>query len=198
MSPIPDMARAYLQHRITGEIFAAEFLLVPEQPRELVAVRKCSRPEEQQAGALPVMTLYPMGDDIAFVRKSMAELNAWEPPTTPEEAVKEALDAQANYDRLDVAYKQIRAKERAAAKELEGAGEEVRKRVRALADARAGTTRPPLLAAAEAPPLDIEVPHEAIFDGPVTDDTGDTGPRPIAQDDPDFHDTPDEGDQLPL
>jgi hypothetical protein len=197
MTPIPETTREYRQHRITAEIFALEFLNVPDQPRELCAARKCSRPEEQSFGALPVLALQPVGDDFHFARQSMRELIEWQPPIPPEEAVKRVLAAQRKYDDLAAAYKLLRAKERAADKELEGAGEEVRKQVRLLAEASDPSKRPPLFAVAEAvappvpPPAD---PAPTPMPDPPQAPTG----WPSPESDPDLHDAPDEGDELPL
>lgn len=138
--------RAFIKHKVFGEVYAIEHAMVGGA-RSTLAARKCTRPEEMTSGALPVLTLHSSGDALEFVTKNYLDFALWEAPKVREELVEAATAAMKERDELAASYNKLRKDERAALKRVEAADEKVRVTVRALN--APPTDAPPLLSIAE-------------------------------------------------
>jgi hypothetical protein len=155
---MPTTTREFWRHRVYGDIYAVE-LMVSEGQREVLGARKCSRPEEQTRGALPVMQLYAGGDDAEFASNNRADFGMWEPPMTRDDAI-EFFRVKVNNTRTAKSdYERIRKQERAALKHYEKCQAEEHDAAVLLVDP---PEAPPLIAMAEARPVDSPLTVEQL------------------------------------
>jgi hypothetical protein len=194
-----ETTREFCKHKVFGDIYAVETVLL-DGKRSTLAARKCVRPEEMTAGALPVLTLHSIGDALEFVAKHRVDFDTWEAPKVREELVAAATDAMKERDDAAGRYNKIRKDERAAQKEVEKLDEKVRIAVRALNAPPAEA--PPLLAIAEgsntAPTMDPHALTPEEFDEAFRDSTGTTGMGEVPDpQDPDFYNRPPGDDTAP-
>lgn len=108
-----DFHREFRRHGRTGDLVAIELV-----NGVLAGVRRCSKPEEQTAGALPVMALEGLDSDVGqWYRAEQTYFQTWEPPPLPKALMKrlrdlyeQAVTVRSNHDRAKLAAKH--AKER--------------------------------------------------------------------------------------
>lgn len=108
-----DFHREFRKHTKTGDLVAIELV-----NGALVGVRRCSKPEEQTAGALPVMQLEPLDSDAGqWYRAENRMFATWEPPLPPRQLLdrlgdlyEQAVAARSKYESAKLAAKH--AKER--------------------------------------------------------------------------------------
>ncbi len=117
---MPTTTREFWKHKVYGEVYGVELYHPTDGgPRVVLAARKCSRPEEQTRGALPVLTLYTAGTEQEFVANNTNDFGMWEPAMTRDDAVEKLRDKIAERDAAKSHYDKIRKDERAALKTLE-------------------------------------------------------------------------------
>ncbi|HEY3499408.1 MAG TPA: hypothetical protein VGK73_32185 [Polyangiaceae bacterium] len=103
-----DVKREFRKHAHTGEVVAVELV-----GGQLQGARLCSRPEEQTAGALPVMLLEHRESDVAvWYRKNAMDFRPWEPPQPPKMLMdrlrslyEQAVEARSAYEKAKSAAK---------------------------------------------------------------------------------------------
>lgn len=150
---LPTTTREFWKHTVYGDIYAVE-LLAAEGQREVLSARKCSRPEEQTRGALPVMELYS-GEDAALVSTHRTDFSLWEPPMTSDDKI-EGLRVKVTATRVAKSdYERIRKQERASLKHYDKCVSEEHAAAEALVDPPADA---PLIAIAESRPVDAPAP----------------------------------------
>lgn len=180
---LPTTTREFWKHTVYGDIYAVE-LVITEGQRDVLGVLKCSRPEQQTRGALPVLTLDASSDGYAgLVASHRADFSMWEPPMTRDDAI-EHFRVKVNATRTAFSdYDRIRKQERAANKHLEKCQAEEHAAAVLLVDPPAD---PPLIAMAEARPVDPPPPpgeltaedFDAAFGGDHDDTGDDAQPEP--------------------
>lgn len=108
-----EFHREFRRHGRTGDLVAIELV-----NGVLAGVRRCSKPEEQTAGALPVMALENLDSDVGqWYRAEQTFFQTWEPPPLPKQLMKrlrdlyeQAVIVRSNHERAKLAAKH--AKER--------------------------------------------------------------------------------------
>jgi hypothetical protein len=103
-----ELTREFRKHAHTGEVVAVELV-----GGQLQGARLCSKPEEQTAGALPVMPLEGRESDVAvWYRKNAIDFRPWEPPQPPKllmdrlrSLYEQAVEARAAYEKAKSAAK---------------------------------------------------------------------------------------------
>jgi hypothetical protein len=97
-----EVTREFRKHAHTGEVVAVELV-----GGQLQGARLCSRPEEQTAGALPVMELEYRDSDVGkWYRKNAMDFRPWEPPQPPKMLMdrlrslyEQAVEARSAYEK---------------------------------------------------------------------------------------------------
>jgi hypothetical protein len=97
-----EVKREFRKHAHTGEVVAVELA-----GGQLQGARLCSRPEEQTAGALPVMELEYRDSDVGkWYRKNAMDFRPWEPPQPPKMLMdrlrslyEQAVEARSAYEK---------------------------------------------------------------------------------------------------
>jgi len=100
--------REFRRHVKTGDLVAIELV-----NGALAGVRRCSKPEEQTTGALPVMQLEDRDSDVgAWYRAEQMLFQTWEPPPLPKallarlgELYEQAVTARSKYESAKLAAK---------------------------------------------------------------------------------------------
>jgi hypothetical protein len=135
--PMPEMAsgtREFHKHAPTGEIWAIEWM----DARKIAAAgaRRCSRPEEQTLGALPVLDLSCELDTALFVDRHLEEFEAWAPPRNSEEMFTAILQAGAEAEEAKAVWQKSAAKTKELRGEWEDAVDTLQGLIKAARDGR--------------------------------------------------------------
>lgn len=151
---LPKTTREFWKHTIYGEVYAVELVLI-DGKREVVAARKCRLPEEQTRGALPVITIYADGEDVSFVSNNTQDFGLWEPPMTRDDAIENFRKKVEARKAAGADYERQRKSERAALKHYDKCVADELAAGEALVEP---AEAPPLIAIAEARPVDPATP----------------------------------------
>jgi hypothetical protein len=133
-------AREFLKHGPNGEIWAVEWL--DDRKLQIAAGRRCSRPEEQTLGALPVLVLDNDIDTLSWLDDHQVEFDPWMPPRTSSEMFDAILRSAEEAEAAKKAWRDAAAE----AKELREEWEEAVEALQVLIkQARDGRNTPPAL-----------------------------------------------------
>jgi len=130
MADVP--IRQFLKHVTYGEIWAVEWA---SDKRELpIGCHRCSRPEEQTNGALPVLFLEQHGEGLQWIEDNRPDLEPWEPPRVPVELLEKIAAAGRITDDAERDWKTKDAAAKASKKEWERSAQALSKLVREACD----------------------------------------------------------------
>jgi hypothetical protein len=135
-----DTIREFRKHKLHGEVWAIERLQTDKAPAFLGGYR-CTRPEEQTRGALPVLTLDHSAEVVEFLEDNGPDLDPWDPPKVPGEHLEAIVIAGRMADEAESTWKSRAAAAKAAKEVWELRCQDMQRLIR---EAAKGTEAPAL------------------------------------------------------
>ncbi len=135
-----ETIREFRKHKLHGEIWAVDRLPSEKQPT-MIGGYRCTKPEEQTRGALPVLVLDMSPEMIEFLEDNAVDLEPWAPPRVPGEHLEAIVVAGRLADEAEARWKSKHAAAAAAKKEWEQASQDLQRLIR---DAAKGDKDPSL------------------------------------------------------
>lgn len=123
--------RSFRRHRVFGEVWA--IVSLPDEKHTPIGGVRCTKPEEQTRGALPVLAMDMSPEMIEFLEDNAADLEMWEPPRVPVELLEAICAAGRIADEAEARMKQKKTAADAAKKEWEASAQDLQRLIREAA-----------------------------------------------------------------
>lgn len=124
--------RLFRKHRTFGEVWAIA-VLADDVKLTPVGGYRCTKPEEQTRGALPVIALDFSPEMVEFLEDNAADMELWEPPRVPAELLEQIVAAGRIADEAERRMKAKKTAADAAKKEWEASAQDLQRLVRQAA-----------------------------------------------------------------
>jgi hypothetical protein len=120
--------RSFRKHKVHGEVWA--IVCLPDAKLTPIGGIRCTKPEEQTRGALPVLAMDMSPAMIEFLEDNAVDMEPWEPPLVPAELLEQIVAAGRIADEAEARMKQKKTAADAAKKEWEAAALDMQRLVR--------------------------------------------------------------------
>jgi hypothetical protein len=130
-------ARSFRRHKVFGEVWAV--VCLPDAKTSPIGGYRCTKPEEQTRGALPVLAMDMSPEMIEFLEDNAADMELWEPPLVPAEFLDQIVAAGRIADDAERRMKEKKTAADAAKKEWEAAAQDLQRLIHDAADEKAAT-----------------------------------------------------------
>lgn len=120
--------RVFRKHKVFGEVWAV--VCLPDAKATPFGGYRCTKPEEQTRGALPVLPMDMSPEMIEFLEDNAVDMEPWEPPKVPGELLEAIVAAGRIADEHESTWKSKDLAAKAAKKEWEKAAQDLQRLIR--------------------------------------------------------------------